>query len=156
MRGCRIPFGWSKYYSKEEHFQRKQSSRRYKEISPGEGFDFSFTWKGSHEGTGWNVALYMVVILYGRNVIAAEQYHGRVNPKTFSSFVCEHFARGFKKVLKVWLSFIGQCRTQICMGWAWLLKIYGPARTPDLNPVENIFHIVKRRLHQDALDWQIT
>lgn len=27
-----------------------------------------------------------------------------------------------------------------------------PARAPDLNPVENIFHIVKRRLHQDALD----
>ena len=99
MGGWRILFGWSKFYSKEEHFQRKQSSRRYKQINPGEGFDFSFTGKGSHEGTGWNVALYMVVIAYGRNVVAAEQYHGRVNPKTFSSLVCEHFASVFKKVL---------------------------------------------------------
>ena len=31
-----------------------------------------------------------------------------------------------------------------------------PARSPDLNPIENIFHIVKRRLRQDALDQQIT
>ena len=32
-----------------------------------------------------------------------------------------------------------------------------PARAPDLNPVvENIFHIVKQSLHQDALDGQIT
>ena len=46
-----------------------------------------------------DVALYMVVIAYGRNVIAAEQYHGRINPKTFSSFVCEHLASVFKKVL---------------------------------------------------------
>ena len=27
-----------------------------------------------------------------------------------------------------------------------------PARSLDLNPIENIFHIVKRRLRQDALD----
>ena len=31
-----------------------------------------------------------------------------------------------------------------------------PARSPDLNPIENIFHIAKRRLHQDALGQQIT
>ena len=30
------------------------------------------------------------------------------------------------------------------------------ARCPDLNSIENIFHIVKRRLRQDALDQQIT
>ena len=31
-----------------------------------------------------------------------------------------------------------------------------PARSLDLNPIENIFHIAKRRLRQDALDRQIT
>ena len=31
-----------------------------------------------------------------------------------------------------------------------------PARSLDLNPIKNLFHIVKRRLHQDALDQQIT
>ena len=35
-------------------------------------------------------------------------------------------------------------------------KFTTPARSPDLNPTENIFHIVKCRLCQDALDQQIT
>ena len=30
-----------------------------------------------------------------------------------------------------------------------------PARSPDLNPIENIFHIVKKKLHQDALEMKI-
>ena len=30
-----------------------------------------------------------------------------------------------------------------------------PAHSPDLNPIENIFHIVKKRLHQDALEMKI-
>ena len=33
---------------------------------------------------------------------------------------------------------------------------YVPARSPDLNPIENIFHIVKRKLHYDALELVIT
>ena len=31
-----------------------------------------------------------------------------------------------------------------------------PARSLDLNPVENILHIARQRLHQDHLDRQIT
>ena len=30
-----------------------------------------------------------------------------------------------------------------------------PARSPDLNRIENIFHIVKKKLHQDALEMKI-
>ena len=30
-----------------------------------------------------------------------------------------------------------------------------PARSPDLNPIENIFHIVRKQLKQDALDRKI-
>ena len=30
-----------------------------------------------------------------------------------------------------------------------------PTRSPDLNPIENIFHIVKKKLHQDALEMKI-
>lgn len=33
---------------------------------------------------------------------------------------------------------------------------YVPARSPDLNPIENIFHIVRRKLHYDALELVIT
>ena len=34
-------------------------------------------------------------------------------------------------------------------------KISIPARIPDLKPIENIFHIVKKKLHQDALEMKI-
>ena len=30
-----------------------------------------------------------------------------------------------------------------------------PARSPDLNPIENIFHIVRRQLREDALEQEI-
>ena len=64
---------------------------------PGQGFDFGFTGKGSHEGTGGNVAHFMAAITYGNGVIAAKQHHGIINAETFSSFVREHFASMFKK-----------------------------------------------------------
>ena len=35
-------------------------------------------------------------------------------------------------------------------------KMFGiPARSPDLNPIENIFHIMRRKLKEDALEQEI-
>ena len=31
-----------------------------------------------------------------------------------------------------------------------------PARSPDLNPIENLFHLVSKQLETDALDMEIT
>ena len=59
---------------------------------PAQGFDFGFTGKGSHKGTEGTVAHFIAAIAYGKGVIAAEQYHGRVNAEKFSSFACQHFA----------------------------------------------------------------
>ena len=67
--------------------------------NPGQGFDFSFAGKGSHEDTGGTVAHFMVAIAYGKGVTAAEQYHVRKNTEKFTSFVCEHFASMFKIML---------------------------------------------------------
>ena len=64
---------------------------------PGQRLGIAFTAKRSHKGTGGNVAHFMTAIGYGKGVIAAEQYFGRINADTFSSFVHEHFASMFKK-----------------------------------------------------------
>ena len=45
---------------------------------PGKGLDFGFTLKRSHEGTGGSMAHFMEAIAYGKRVIAAEQYFGRI------------------------------------------------------------------------------
>ena len=63
---------------------------------PGQGLDFGFTTKGSHERTGGSVVHLMTVIAYRKGAIAAEQYFGRINADTFSSFVHEHFVGMFK------------------------------------------------------------
>ena len=67
---------------------------------PGHRLGIAFTAKRSHKGTGGNVAHFMTAIGYGKGVIAAEQYFGRINADTFSSFVHEHFASMFKKYPK--------------------------------------------------------
>ena len=61
-----------------------------------QGFDFSFTGKGIHEGTEGNIAHIMAAIANGKGVIALKLYHGRTNAENFS-FVREHFASMFKK-----------------------------------------------------------
>ena len=66
----------------------------------------------------------MAAIAYGKGVIAAEYYYGRINAKEFSSFVCEHFASMFKKIANPrglsfptgWSFFTEQCESQICLG----------------------------------------
>ena len=62
----------------------------------GQGLDFNFIVKGSHQGKGRSVH-FMAAIAYGKGVVPAEQYFGRINADTFSSFVHEHFASIFRK-----------------------------------------------------------
>ena len=78
-------------------FDQARAPRAMAWRKPGQGFDFGFTGKGSHKGTGGTAAHFMAAIAYGKGVIAAEQYHGRINAEKFSSFVREHFASTFKK-----------------------------------------------------------
>ena len=145
-------------------FDQARASRAMAWRKPGQGFDFGFTGKGSHEGTGGTVAHFMAAIAYGKGVIAAEQYHGRINAEKFSSFVREHFASMFKKSAnprgKLFLQDGDPSQNSVKARSAWDevgdRKFTIPARNQDLNPIKNIFHIVKRRLRQDPLDQQIT
>ena len=106
----------------------------------------------------------MAAIAYGKGVIAAGKCHGRINAETFSSFVREHFASMFEKSAnprgKLFLQDGDPSQNSMKARSAWdeacAQKITIRATSPDLNPIENIFHIVKKRLRQDVLDQQIT
>ena len=145
-------------------FDQTRAPRAMALKKPGQGFDFGFIGKGSHEGTGETVAHFMAAIAYEKGVIAAEQYHGRINAETFSSFFREHFASIFKKSGKprgkLFLQDGDPSQNRVKARSAFdevgARKRTIPARSPDLNPIENIFHIVKSRLRQDTLDQQIT
>ena len=148
---------------KTNPFDQARAPRAMIWRKPGQGLDFGFTAKGSHEGTGGSVAHFMAAIAYGKGVIVAEQYFGRINADIFSSFVREHFASMFKKSAnpkgKLFLQdgdpSQNSCKARTAWDEEGARKFSIPARSPDLNPIENIFNIVKKKLHDVALKNEI-
>ena len=144
-------------------FDQARAPRAMVWRKPGQGLDFGFAAKGSHEGIGGSVAHFMAAIAYGKGVIAEEQHFGRINADTFSSFIHEHFASMFKKCHnpkeKLFLQDGDPSQNSCKVRSAWdkigARKFSIPARSPDLNPIENIFHIAKKKLHQDVLEMKI-
>ena len=93
----------------------------------------------------------------------SERYE-KLDAQYFASFIDQHFntmfARSCKGLTRLWLQdgdpsqnsktardAMARCHSE-------LLKI--PPRSPDLNPIENIFNIVSRKLEKDALNGAIT
>ena len=93
----RLKFGWkfagdfwfggvgfyldgASFTQKMNPFDHARALRAMVWRKPGQGLDLGFTAKGSHEGTGGIVAHFMAAIAYGKEVIAAEQYFGRIRP----------------------------------------------------------------------------
>ena len=106
------------------------------------------------------MAHFMAAITYGKGIIAADQYFGRINADTFYSFVHEHFASMFKicpnQKGKLFLEdgdpLQNSCKPRSAWDKIGARKYSIPARSPDLNLIENVFHIVKKKLHEDALE----
>ena len=119
--------------------------------------------EGSKAGTGGKVAKMMVAITHGKGVLICERYK-KMDAQYFISFIDHHFdtmfERSGKRLNRLWLQDgdPSQNSKSACDAMARchaeLLKI--PPRSPDLNPIENIFHIVSRKLQKDAIDQSIT
>ena len=120
------------------------------------------TAKGSKEGTGGKQAKFFVAISFDQGVILAEQYDD-LNGDTFAQFIREHFADMFVKsgkLTKTWLqdgdpsqNSMKSKEAQNEVG-AELFPI--PPRSPELNPVENVFAFVKKELREEAYKEEIT
>ena len=127
---------------------------------PNERLNLGLTAKSSHEGNGGKVAHFMVAIGYGCGVVLCEQYHGRLNGKLFADFVRDHFKETFEKSAnprgKMFLQDGDPSQNSaLARDAMWTMgakKFSIPARSPDLNPIENLFHLVKKKLDDDALD----
>ena len=106
----------------------------------------------------------MAAIGYGKGVTAAEQYRGGINAEKFSLFLCEHFDSMFKKSAdqkgKFFLQGGYSSQNPVNARPTWdkvgTQKFTTPARSLDLNPIESIFNITKKRLRQEALNRHIT
>ena len=132
---------------------------------PSEGLRYTTT--GSKDLPGGRRVHFMVAITNNQGVILAEPYE-KMTGEYFADFVRRKLPRAFidarigsRKFRAAKLFVMDNdpsqnskaAREAIDEIRATLVKI--PARSPDLNPIENIFHNVKRELHHQALDNRI-
>ena len=129
----------------------------------GEGLQPGCTAKGSKAGYNGRVANFFVSISHGKGVISCVQYLDTLTGKMFSDFIKDKFTDIFdnsnnpasriflqdgdprqnSKIARNTLDQMGmQCHSI-------------PARSPDLNPIENVFHLVDNVLREEAIQKNI-
>ena len=130
----------------------------------GERFSLNCTAPGRQEGVGGKVAKFMVAISYGQGVNMCELYEDQLNGESFANFVRIHFPPCFAKSCnpdaRVFLQDGDPSQNSAAARKAFLevngTKFSIPLRSPDLNPIENIFNLVKRKLRLEAMEKNIT
>lgn len=125
----------------------------------------SETSKGSKDLAGGRRLHLMVAIAPQKGVILAKEYE-KMTAQFFSELVLSAFPTMFRRVgktsrdRKVFVMDNDPSQTSkkametLDQLGIELQKIL--PRSPDLNPIENVFNIVKRKLRQDAIEMQIT
>jgi len=130
---------------------------------PGEGLDI--TTKGRKEGSGGRLANFYVAIAYGKGVVLCSQYHWQVTGERFAKFIENIFPVAFEKCGvhpngRLWLQDGDPRQVSKAAKTAWehlgSKHFEIPARSPDINPIENMFHLVRKQLKEDALNLNIT
>ena len=122
-----------------------------------EGLSQHCTSKGKKEGNGGRQAKFFVAISYDQGVILAHQYD-KLNGESFAQFIRENFSKLFQKCgksSKTWLQDgdpsqnSAKSRAAQEEVGADLLPI--PLRSPEFNPIENVFAFVKKELRLNAI-----
>lgn len=161
--GIAFYFDGASFQHKYNPFDEARSTRTMAWRKKSEGLDLNCTAKGSHVGSGGRVAHFLVAISYNRGVILCEQYYGNINGEMFGQFILDHFKEVFAKSAnpkgKLFLQDgdpsqnSKKAKVALDMIGARLFPI--PPRSPDMNPIENIFNITKQNLRDDALSKNI-
>lgn len=152
--------GISFYYKRNPLDQaRTPTGRNWRKKS--EGLIQGCCAKGKKEGSGGKVLKMMVAISQEKGVVFCEQYEKLDGPK-FADMVNEHFNAIFVRSGKVTRSFLQDndpCQNSLAAKRALknqkIRQIQIPPRSPDLNPIENIFNTVKKMLKREAIDKKI-
>ena len=140
---------------------RAPKSREWRKKS--EGLNADCVSKGSKVGSGGKIAHYMVAICYGHGVVGCEQYV-KMNGQYFAGFVQRNFKNMFaNSVNSKGKLFIqdGDPSQNSKLAVKEINKIGAvqisiPPRSPDINPIENFFNLVERKLQYDAITKKIT
>ena len=125
----------------------------------------SRTCKGKKEGSGGKMANFYVAVAYNKGVVLCEQYTWTPTGEKFANFIKEHFPETFKRCGatgpqgETFLQDGDPRQVSAAARKAWeqigckCFRI--PARSPDLNPIENVFNLVRNQLREDSMKQQI-
>ena len=153
--------GWAHKSNPSEHAVTLRTRSWRKKC---EGLTINCTAKGKREGDGGRMAKFMVAISYGKGVIKAIHYDGRINGEKFASIVRKNFPELFAKSANPHTSVflqdgdtsqnaapVKEALKEVC---AEVFPI--PAKSPDTNPIENIFHLCGKRIRREGRSLRIT
>lgn len=126
-----------------------------------EGLDHGCTAKGSSCLSGGRRVKVFVAISHRRGVILAKSY-AHLDGAMFADFVTDNFPETFNRSEKGTNIFLqdgdpsqnsAQARAVFNELEYECFKI--PPRSPDINPIENLFHLVKKKINDDAIERKI-
>ena len=128
-----------------------------------EGLERGYTAKGKKEGVNGRTAKYIVCIAFGKGVICCHRYQ-EMNGQFFSQFILENFPLIFSKSNSPYVKRFLQdgdpsqnsklARDAMKEVGATVFPI--PPRSPDINPIENVFNVVRAKLHEEAITKNIS
>ena len=127
-----------------------------------EGLRPGCTARGRKEGV--RQARFMVAIAYNRGVIMCEQYFGRINGEKMAEIANQHFPTMFERSASPRAKRFLQdgCPAQNSVATLRAYETMGATvfrilpRSPDLNPIENVFHLVNMEICRDTIENNIT
>ena len=110
--------------------------------------------KRKKKGSGGRVAKFMAAVAHSKGIVKCYQYEGRINGEKFVKFIEEQFPdmllKGNNKKGKLFLQ--DGDPSQNCKISREAMEKVGcrlfkmPARSLDLNPIENVFHLIGKKL----------
>ena len=115
-------------------------------------------------GSGGRIAHFIVAISFNKRVILCEQYFGKISGEVFADFIHKHFKEAFEKSSnpkdEIFLQdgdpSQNSTNTSNALYKMRAKKFSTPARSPDLNPIENVFDYVRTKLNEESLNINIT
>ena len=128
-----------------------------------EGLKQGCTSKGKKVGSGGKVAHFMVCISYGKGVCFCEQYE-KMSGAYFADFVKRNFQKIIEKSCNpagnMFLQDGDPSQNSSASRKEWeklnIILLSIPPRSPDINPIENVFHLLEKKLQSDAFERNIT
>lgn len=146
---------------KRNPFLSAKTSRTMGWRKPNQGLDINQTAKGKKEGK--NQARFYVGISFGKGVVLCKPYTGAMNSERYCNLIVPKIVEGMeissnpvsKRVLQDNCPVMNSKTVVEALSENDVMRFKIPARSPDINCIENVFHAMRKKIQQDAVSKNI-